>query len=177
MDFCSATPQNEFFKPTLMQNLSYWSSCKQRIMPALAQNLNIAPLTSLILNSSGSNPYSVTSAFLFSLQFCGAITMVLLVSWPNPAFHARTKHVEIDFHFFQDKVTSKTLDVHCICSKDNFVDIFTKPVTSPRFSYMWNKLNTMCHMSRLRGCNEPAGQQNLTNPSSQGNIESPLNPT
>jgi hypothetical protein len=51
----------------------------------------------------------------------------------NPAFHARTKHIEIDFHFVRDKVASKSLAVRFISSKDNLADIFTKPTASSHF--------------------------------------------
>jgi len=74
----------------------------------------------------------------------------------NPVFHARTKHIEIDFHFVRDKVASKTLVVRFISSKDNLADILTKPTTSPYFALMRTKLNVMFPMSRLRGCNEPS---------------------
>jgi len=74
----------------------------------------------------------------------------------NPAFHARTKHIKIDFHFVRDKVASKTFDVRFISSKDNIADIFTKPTSSPYFSLMPTKLNVVFPMSCLRGHNEPS---------------------
>jgi hypothetical protein len=78
----------------------------------------------------------------------------------NPTFHACTKHIEIDFHFVCDKVASKTLAFHFFSSKDNLVDIFTKPTASPYFSLMRTKLNVMFPMSRLRGRNEPSKENN-----------------
>ena len=48
----------------------------------------------------------------------------------NPMFHARTKHMEIDYHFVHEKVALRDLDVRFLSSKDQLVDALTKPLSS-----------------------------------------------
>jgi hypothetical protein len=56
--------------------------------------------------------------------YCDNINNILLAS--NPFNHARTKHIEVHYHFIREKVLAKEIDLIHVNIEDQVVDIFTK---------------------------------------------------
>jgi histone deacetylase 1/2 len=59
----------------------------------------------------------------------------------NQVFHARAKHIKIDFQFVREKVLNKQLEIRFVPSKDQVVDGFTKPLPLRAFEEFKHNLN------------------------------------
>jgi hypothetical protein len=64
----------------------------------------------------------------------------------NLVFHARIKHIEVDYHFVREQITWKQLNIRFISTKDQLTDGFIKPMSSQRLLEFQHNLN----LSRLR---------------------------
>lgn len=70
------------------------------------------------------------------MLWCDDICVVALAT--NLVFHARTKHIELDYHLVRVKVINHDIIVKYISAEDQMADIFTKGHASARFVYLWS---------------------------------------
>jgi hypothetical protein len=59
-----------------------------------------------------------------SFIYCDNISSILLAN--NPVYHARTKHIEVHYHFIREKILTKEIDLIHVSTEDHVVDIFSK---------------------------------------------------
>jgi len=62
--------------------------------------------------------------------YCDNISSILLAN--NPVYHARTKHIEVHYHFIREKVLATEIDLIHVSIEDQVVDIFTKALCTDK---------------------------------------------
>jgi hypothetical protein len=61
----------------------------------------------------------------------------------NPVEHSRTKHIAIRYHFLRDHQQRGDIEIAYINTKEQLVDIFTKPFDEKTFTKLRNELNIL----------------------------------
>ena len=56
--------------------------------------------------------------------YCDNMSSIQLAN--NPMFHARTKHIEVHYHYVQEKVLASEFDMVYVNTNEQVADIFTK---------------------------------------------------
>ncbi|XP_026439789.1 uncharacterized protein LOC113338626 [Papaver somniferum] len=124
----------------LGSNLVSWSSKKK---PTISKSsaeaeykcLSVASAElqwfSYLLNDLHVVVYSV-------LLLCDNTSALALAT--NPVFHARTKHIEIQYHTVRELVEEGFLKLQHISSEDQLADLFTKGLCFPAFSRLLSQL-------------------------------------
>jgi len=54
----------------------------------------------------------------------------------NPAFHGRSRHIEVRYYFVRDKFEEKTLTVEHVAGQKQVADVLTKPLTKCLFQML-----------------------------------------
>ena len=70
----------------------------------------------------------------------------------NPAFHSRTKHIDIRFHFIRDLTSEGIIELKYCPTNEQVADVFTKALSQAKHDYFRQKLG-VCKF-RARGCIE-----------------------
>ena len=58
----------------------------------------------------------------------------------NLVIHSKTKHIPIKYHFLREQVLEQKVKLEYVPSKEQVVDIFSKPLPTEAFEYLRQKL-------------------------------------
>uniref|UniRef100_A0A3Q7FKR5 Reverse transcriptase Ty1/copia-type domain-containing protein n=1 Tax=Solanum lycopersicum TaxID=4081 RepID=A0A3Q7FKR5_SOLLC len=114
-------------------NIISWCAKKQPTMSNLLQRLSKGLLHTPFQRLVGFITFFKSFVPLFVALFVSCVTMSVL--------HDRSKHIDVDFHFVCDKVAQGDIVVQYIPTLLQFVDIFTKGLSSSRFCFLRDNLS------------------------------------
>jgi len=81
--------------------------------------------------------------------YCDNISSILLAN--NPVYHARTKHIEVHYHFIREKVLVKEIDLIHVNIEDQVANIFTKALGTNKLKRFRKMLGVLEVNLSLRG--------------------------
>ncbi|KAM2135226.1 hypothetical protein ACFX1R_005146 [Malus domestica] len=80
---------------------------------------------------------------------CDNVSAIALST--NPVFHAKSKHIEIDYHFVREQVTRGDLQIQHVSSSDQSADILTKWLSTPLFQLHCGNLMRSSYKREIEG--------------------------
>jgi len=112
-----------------------WNNKKQPTVALLSieveyRGVTIAPCEGVWLQKLLSDLGRLVDALI--VIYCDNISSILFAN--NPVYHARTKHIEVHYHFIRKKVLTKEIDLIHVNTEDQVANIFIKALGT-------NKLN------------------------------------
>ena len=69
----------------------------------------------------------------------------------NPVYHARTKHIEVHYHFVREKVLAREIDLVYVSTEEQVADIFTKALGTEKLRRFRSLLGVLEMDLSLRG--------------------------
>ena len=85
---------------------------------------------------------------------CDNMSSIYLAN--NPVFHARSKHIEVQYHYVREKVIAKEIDIQHVSTEFQVADIFTKFLDSVKLKRFNSEMNLQ-ELQFLK-CSEPEGE-------------------
>ncbi len=81
--------------------------------------------------------------------YCDNINSILLAN--NLVYHARTKHIEVHYHFIREKVLAKEINLIHVNTKNQVANIFTKALGTYKLKKFRKMLGVLEVDLSLRG--------------------------
>ncbi|CAL9006703.1 unnamed protein product [Prunus brigantina] len=126
---------------TLGTNLISWCSKKQPTVSRSSTESEYRALSHACAETNWlcSLLHELGVRLRFPVQlFCDNLSTTYLAA--NPVFHARTRHIELDYHFVREKMALGSHQVCFIPSVDQPADLFTKALHKSRHQLLSSKL-------------------------------------
>jgi hypothetical protein len=88
------------------------------------------------------------------ILMCDNMSSIYLAN--NPVFHARSKHIEVQYHYVREKVVAKEIDIQHVSTEFQVADIFTKFLDSVKLK----RFNSEMNLQELQSLkySEPEGE-------------------
>ena len=110
----------------IRSNLIAWSSKKQSIVALPSMEAEYRGLTFATCEAMWLKKLLVDLEVHVGIIPIYGDNMASIYLASNPTFHARIKHIEAHYHYVQEKVLRKDVEIKFIKTKDQVVDMFTK---------------------------------------------------